>query len=278
MSEFSYVDVHTHVNLAAFADDWEETSQRALEAGVAFINIGTQQGTAKKAVEMADHFEGGVYAIVGLHPIHTSKSYHDKKELGEDQKGFTSRGEEFDEKFYRELLQDPKVVGVGECGLDYYRLEPESIKRQKKAFEAQIDLANKVNKPLMLHIREGKGGDAYGDACDILNSSAKVKGNAHFFAGTYKQAKRFWDIGFSVSFTGVITFADQYDEVVKSAPLDMVHAETDAPYVAPVPHRGKRNEPLYVIEVVRRIAELRGKSLEKVSTQLRKNAKMLFGV
>ena len=137
----------------------------------------------------------------------------------------------------------------------------------------QIELANKLNKPLMLHIR-----NAYEDALAILKSHAKVKGDVHFFAGDWNIAKQFLDFGFTLSFTGVITFTHDYDEVIKNAPLDMLLSETDAPYVAPVPYRGKRNEPAYVVEVVKAIARIRGEDEEKVRTQLVANAKHLFGI
>jgi TatD DNase family protein len=120
--------------------------------------------------------------------------------------------------------------------------------------------------------------EAYTDALKVLKTHAKVLGNVHFFAGTYDIAKQFWDMGFTTSFTGVITFANQYDEIIKNAPLDMLHAETDAPYVAPKPFRGQRNEPLHVREVYKRIAEMRGESEEVVRIALLANAQRMFGV
>lgn len=283
-----YIDVHTHVNIAAFADDWREVIDRAHEAGVAMINVGTQIDTAKKAVEMAREYHTGVYACVGLHPVHTSKSYHDEKELGKehaDGKGFTSRGEAFDADAYRALAEDEKTVALGECGLDYYRLDPDTIEKQRAAFIAQIELANEIGKPLMLHVRPhaDERNDvtlprAYKDAFDIIKQYATVRGNVHFFAGTVEEAKRFWDIGYSTSFTGVITFTHDYDEQVQAAPKDLIHAETDAPYVTPVPHRGKRNEPLYVIEVIKKQAELRGVAFEDWAAQLCENARQLFNI
>lgn len=293
-----YVDAHTHVNIAAFKDDWRDVIDRALQAGVGMINVGTQIDTAQKAVELAHEYEEGVYACVGLHPVHTSKSYHDEKELGKehaDGKGFTSRGEEFDAEAYRSLAEDEKTVALGECGLDYYRLDPDTIEKQRAAFIAQIELANEIGKPLMLHIRphvaprglasrpQAERQDlsvpsAYADAYEIVKEHAKVPGNVHFFAGTVEEAQRFWDIGYSTSFTGVITFTHDYDEQVKAAPKELIHAETDAPYVTPVPNRGKRNEPVNVINVIKKQAELRGVSFEDWVAQLRENTKTLFGI
>jgi len=276
-----YIDIHTHVNLAAFKDDWKEVCDRALAGGVALCNVGTQLDTATRAVEIAHAYEKGVYAIVGLHPVHTAKSYHDPKEFTDMETGFTSRGEVFDERKYELLARDEKVVAIGECGLDYFRGDEGDSEKQKSAFIEQIELANKVQKPLMLHIRNGdmsSGKNAYRDAVEILKTHAKVVGDVHFFAGTYEDAKPYLALGFSISFTGVITFARDYDEVIRAVPLDMLHAETDAPYVSPVPYRGTRNEPVRVIEVVKKIAEIRGEDEEKVTLQLRENARRMFSV
>jgi TatD DNase family protein len=277
MSDQVYIDVHTHANLAAYRDDHTEVMRRALEAGVWMVNVGTQYDTSKRAVELIDEFQEGVYATVGLHPVHTSPSYHDEDEIGEEGKAFTSRGEVFDSEAYKKLAQHPKVVAIGECGLDYYRvLDPEAHKKQIEVFEMHIALANEIKKPLMLHLRSGKGGNAYKDAQRILKAQAKVLGNSHFFAGSLEDAKVFWNMGYSTSFTGVITFARDYDEVVREAPAELLHTETDAPYVTPVPHRGERNEPVYVIEVVKKMAEIRGTTLEVQRAQLIENARIMF--
>jgi TatD DNase family protein len=274
-----YIDIHSHVNFKAFDEDRDEVIKSALENDTWVINVGTQIDTSKKAVEMANQYKEGVYAIIGLHPIHTGASYHDEKELGEGGKEFTSRGENFDKDAYRELLKDPKVVGIGECGLDYFRLTEESVEKQKNDFIAQIELANEFNKPLMLHIRnnpEDKSHNAYADAIEILKACSKVKGDVHFFAGSVEDAKAFVDFGFTLSFTGVITFASSYDEVIKATPLDMIMSETDSPYVTPAPHRGKRNEPVYVSEVVKKIAEIKGLPEVEVAQAILANAKRVF--
>jgi TatD DNase family protein len=275
-----FVDAHTHLNLAAFTEDYTDVAKRAHEAGVAMITVGTMRTTSEIAVRMADELrEQHVYATVGIHPVHANKSFHDTKELGGEGKAFTSKGEDFDYDVYKELAQHERVVAIGECGLDYYRvLEKEAYKKQVEVFEQQIALANELNKPLMLHIRSGEAGNAYQDALGILKRHAKVSGNSHFFAGSLEDAKGFWDMGYSTSFTGVLTFTSDYDELVKAVPKDLIHAETDAPYVAPKPHRGKRNEPVYVIEVVQRMAELRGVSEEEWAAQLWSNAQVMFGV
>ncbi len=174
---------------------------------------------------------------------------------------------------YEELGKSPRVIAIGECGLDYFRLEEKTKEVQKEAFIQQIELANTLGKPLMLHIR-----NAYDDALEVLKAHAKVKGDVHFFAGDWATAKKFLDFGFTLSFTGVVTFTHDYDEVIKNAPLDMLLSETDAPYVTPAPHRGKRNEPAYVELVVRKIAEIRGEDFEKVSQQILENACRVFGI
>lgn len=276
-----YIDIHSHVNFEAFKDDRDDVVRRALGGNTWMINVGTQIDTSKSAIALAEKYERGVYAIVGLHPVHTDKSYHDEKELGTGGKEFVSRGEVFDLTIYRKMLENPKVVGIGECGLDYYRLEEGTIKKQKENFEKQIELANQVGKPLMLHIRNNpkdKSHNAYLDSFEILKSQSKVKGDVHFFAGEWEDAKRFLDIGFSLSFTGVITFARDYDDVIRQITIESIMSETDCPYITPVPYRGKRNEPLFVSEVVKKIAEIKGLELEVVKKQLVLNAIKFFSI
>lgn len=284
--DFRHIDIHAHLNLSVFNEDREEVLERTREAGVAHINVGTKESTSKKAVEIADAHEG-VYAIVGLHPIQTTPQEHDEEELGEGGKPFVSQGEVFNEEFYRELCKSKKVVGIGECGLDYFHNDESTREVQEAQFIKQIEFANELELPLMIHTRDAKGNQAsanasghsvYDDVYDILKQYAKVHGDIHFYAGTYEQAKKFFELGFTVSFTGVITFAKDYEEVVRNAPLDMIHAETDCPFVAPVPFRGKRNEPMHVGEVYKKIAEIKNIEEEVVRMQLLENAQRLFKV
>lgn len=278
-----YIDTHAHVNLSAFNDDREEVLERTKVAGVAHINIGTKQSTSQKAVEIAKANEG-VWAIVGLHPIQATPGTHDEDEVGEGGAPFISKGEEFDTDFYRNLVQSSqKVVGIGECGFDYYHCDADSYESQEAAFVAQIRLANELGLPLMIHTRDPKPGEptptgrsAYVDVLALLKEYATVPGNVHFYAGTLEQARAFFDIGFTVSFTGVITFAKVYEEIVRAIPLDMMHAETDCPYVAPVPYRGGRCEPMHVIEVVKKIAAIKNLEEEEVVAQLAANARRLY--
>ncbi|HEY9584411.1 MAG TPA: TatD family hydrolase [Candidatus Paceibacterota bacterium] len=294
-----YFDAHGHPNFIAYKDDRDEVIKRALEAGVWMTAVGTQQDTSKSAVELAEKYQEGVYAIIGLHPIHTDKSFHDENELGpsfaeatKGKEGFTSRGEQFDYDFYKKLAESRKVVAIGECGLDYYRLKlkdssfkenEDVIKKQEENFRRQIELAIEVKKPLMLHLRNGQGISAYNQAFSILKSynlnlKSGAPGDLHFFAGSFEEAKPFLDLGFNFSFTGVITFTHDYDEIIKKLPLERIMAETDCPYVTPAPYRGKRNEPKYVEEVVKAIATIRGEDFEKVRETILQNTLRFFNI
>lgn len=270
-----FIDVHSHLQFNAFSQDVDEVIKRTLENKTWVINVGTNLKTSTDAVALSEKYPEGVFSIVGLHPVHTNASYHDKDEIGEEGVPFTSKGEEFDSEKFEKLISNPKVVGVGECGLDFFRIEGDRdlyISRQINAFQSQIDLAMKYDKPLMIHCR-----DAYPEVLEILSRNKgvygdKLRGNFHFFAGTLEDAQKILDLGFNFSFTGVITFAKQYEELVKIAPLERIFSETDCPYVTPAPHRGQRNEPLYVSEVVKKIAEIKGLEAEEVSEKLVQNA------
>ena len=255
-----YIDVHSHLHFSAYDEDRDDVLLRMQEERVGTITVGTSLEHSKEAVELAEKHDN-VFASIGVHPNDSVK-------------------EPFDEGAFRELVVNEKVVAIGECGLDYYRsdISDEKVKKAKyKEFEKHIAFAEKYKKPLMLHIRPSINSmDAYEDALAILASHPFVIGDTHFFAGTYTIAKKFWERGFMTSFTGVITFADQYNDVVRNAPLNMIMAETDAPYVTPVPFRGKRNEPIFVQQVVERIADIRKEPRERVQIELVKNAEQCF--
>lgn len=250
--------------MSEYDSDREAVLARMKEIGMGTILVGVDYETSRQAVELAEKNEN-IYVCVGLHPKDNTT-------------------EVFDTEAYRKLVQNPKVVAIGECGLDFFRLEGdpgkvEEIKaQQKKLFIQQIELAIGENKPLMLHCR-----DAYREVLDILSpykkqAGERLRGNVHFFAGDVATAREFIELDFTVSFTGVITFARNYDEVIRSLPLMSILSETDAPFVAPVPYRGKRNEPAYVVEVVKKLAEIRGEDPETVQTQLIENAKRVFAI
>lgn len=274
---YKYFDAHTHVQFAAFKNDWKEVIDRAHRVGVALINVGTQRDTSEGAIKTAEAYESGVYAAVGLHPIHTEKSHHDTKELGAEEKAmeFTSRGEEFDYEVYKKMALHPKVVAIGECGLDYYRLSEETKTRQKEALLGQLRVSKEVGKPIMIHCR-----NAFSDLIDLLKSSKEIlhPGVIHFFTGTVEDAKALAELGFAFTFGGVVTFTRDYDAVLEYLPLDLILSETDAPYVAPVPHRGKTNEPAYIVETVKKLAELKKISVDEMAEQIMKNAKNVFHI
>ncbi len=279
-----YIDTHAHLNLSAFNEDVEAVTQDCASRGVTVINVGTKESTSARAVELAAQYEH-MYAIIGLHPIQTVPGRHDEEETGEGAKPFTSKGESFNKAFYDELAKHPKVVGVGECGFDYWHCPAETYATQEENFIAQIQFANEHNLPLMIHTRGPKPGEesptgrsVYVDVYETLKQYAKVSFNVHFYAGTIPEAEKFFELGGTVSFTGVITFAKVYEEVVRVMPLDRIHGETDCPYVAPVPHRGKRAEPWMVEEVYKKIAAIRGEDEEMVRMQLIENAKRFYKI
>lgn len=279
-----YIDTHAHLNLSAFAEDVDAVAQRCVVEEVAVINIGTKLSTSRRAVELAAQYEH-MYTFVGLHPIQTVPGTHNEDEIGEGGKAFTSRGEVFDLAAFRKLAQSPKVVGIGECGFDYWHCPSETYEVQETVFIEQIKLANELNLPLMIHTRGPKPGEVsptgrsvYQDVYQILKNNSTVPFNVHFYAGTVEEAKKFFAIGGTISFTGVITFAKQYEEIIKQAPLELIHAETDCPYVAPVPYRGQRCEPWMVKEVYKKIAAIRGEDEEKVRETLIQNARSLYKI
>lgn len=260
-----FFDAHSHIHGGEFDADRDEVLSRMRVAEASTITVGTYLESSKKAVELAEK-EENVWATVGLHPTDTR--------------------EKFDEEEYRKLVGNKKVVAIGECGLDYYWLgggENQDEKgRQLQSFVRQINFASECDKPLMLHGRPSKGTmDAYEDMLLYLEPTKKIwgqnlRGNVHFFVGDKYIAKRFLDMGFTMSFTGVITFTHDYDEVVKYIPIESILSETDCPYVTPAPYRGKRNEPAFVPEVVKRIAEIKDISFEKASEVLFKNVERVF--
>jgi len=281
--DMQFFDAHTHVQFSAFDADRGEVLARAATAGVGMVNVGTQATTSAAAIALAEKNEN-IYAAIGLHPIHTSKSYHDEAELGggEGAKAFTSRGEIFDAAVYRALALNPKTVAIGECGLDYFHFNEdesreEQIKKQKAAFLAQMALSRDVRKPLMIHCR-----NAFDDLIAMLAAHRELlnaePGVIHFFTGTVADARALLDLGFSFTFGGVVTFARSYDEVVKFIPTDRILSETDAPYLAPVPYRGKRDEPAYVVETVKKLAELKSITVDEMAAQILANARRVFHI
>ncbi|HMO79056.1 MAG TPA: TatD family hydrolase [Candidatus Paceibacterota bacterium] len=284
LSKLKYIDIHAHLNFTDFDNDRKEAVERTKKNNVFVINVGTQINTSIDAVLLAEKNQN-MFATIGLHPLYINP-FFDSKLPNDSQNdpqsmGFESQGQNFQKDRFIPLLKNPKVVGIGECGLDFFRISAKVAdfkKSQIDNFKKQIEFAVEFDKPIMIHCR-----DAYDEIFQILSeykktAGQKLRGDLHFFAGSIEDARNFLDLGFDISFTGVITFAPQYFELVKFVPLDRIHAETDCPYVAPVPYRGKRNEPTFVIEVVKKIAEIKAQPIEVVSEQLISNAKKLFNL
>jgi TatD DNase family protein len=261
---FKYVDAHCHIQFDQYSEDQEQLVERMREEGVVGIVVGCDLESSKRAVALAEKHEH-LYSSVGLHPNNESDEWYEHAP-------------------YRELAKSPKGVAVGECGLDYYRpteVNDEVKKKQKNVLKDHIELAAELDKPLIIHSRPSKGTqDAYHDLVDILREAKgkhpNLRGDIHFFVGGVEEAKAFIALGFTISFTAVITFARDYDEVIKTVPLTSILSETDSPYVAPKSRRGQRNDPLAVQEVVQRIADIRGEDLELVRQTLTGNAQELF--
>ncbi len=255
-----YFDIHSHINFPEYDKDREEVLARLKETKTKTIVVGTDLESSRRALALAEAHDE-ICACVGVHPVDNPTRV-------------------FDEELST-LAKHPSVVAIGECGLDFFhadKSDEKEITRQKELFLAHINLAVAHDKPLMIHSRS-----AYRELLDILESLAKEKGeklrgDVHFFAGDVDTARRFFNIGFTISFTGVITFARDYDEVIRFSPLSMILSETDAPYVTPTPYRGKRNEPSYVSEVVKKIAEIRGEDFSVVRKTLVENAFRVFNL
>ncbi len=259
-----YYDIHSHLNLKPLSKNLEEVIERMREAKTKTITVGVDLETSKQAIIIAEKNED-IWATIGLHPTDNEKEIFDSVE-------------------YEKLGKHPRVVAIGECGLDYYRKDDEETKkRQKEIFLKHIELAIFLDKPLMIHARPKEGSmDAYEDVLSILEekkkTNEKLSGNFHFFVGNLEIAKRVFALGFSVSFDGPITFTKEYDEVIAFAPIDKIHAETDAPFAAPHPYRGKTNEPAYVVEIVKKIAEIKKLPLAELAGELRSNFIKTFRV
>lgn len=261
-----YIDVHSHIQFPQFDEDREGVLARMRAAKIAAIVVGCDLQSSTRASELAKK-ESDIWASIGVHPT-------DKRDEG------------FDPTVYAPLVHD-RVVAIGECGLDYFRKDGRDgteVVRQKILFQDQVQFALERDLPLMIHCRPSKGTmDAYDELLLLLKPEKerhgeRLRGNIHFFVGDKRIAKEFVDLGFTLSFTGVLTFTHDYDEVVKSVPLTSILSETDCPYVAPVPHRGERNESAFVEEVVKKIAEIRGISQEETQMVLVENAKRTLGV
>jgi len=253
-----YFDTHAHLDDKQFRDDRDLAIERAREAGVELIvNVGYNVSSARRTIELTKKYDF-IYGSVGMHP-------HDAKTL--------------DDKSYGELKSmalHPKIVAIGEIGLDYYwNHSPHDV--QQKVFRQLIALAKEVKLPIIIHDR-----DAHQDIFDIIREEGarEVGGIFHCYSGNWPLAREAIKMGFYISIAGPVTFhnARRAQEVVKLVPLDYLLIETDCPYLAPMPYRGKRNEPAYVVKVAEMIAEIKGITVEKVAEATTENGKKAFGI
>ncbi|HKE62813.1 MAG TPA: TatD family hydrolase [Nitrospira sp.] len=253
------IDTHAHLDDARYDGDRDAMIARARQAGVgSFVTIGCDLTTSRAAVALADRHQF-VYASIGVHP-------HEVKHISE---GW------YDE--FRRLVTNRKVVAYGEIGLDYH-YNHSSPKEQRERFREQVQLARELHLPIIIHTRE-----AQDDTITILKEekASEVGGVFHCFSGDAWLAKDALDLGFYLSFSGILTFqnATMLREIAKNTPLDRVLIETDCPYLTPVPHRGKRNEPAFVALVAKQLADLYPDlSLEQIEQQTTENAKRLFKI
>ena len=276
------IDTHCHLQFNAYKNDYEAVIKRCMDKGVILNVVGSQKDTSARAVAYAEKNKN-IYATVGLHPIHLFKSHVDESEAK-----FDSRAEDFDYDYYKNLAQNKKVIAIGECGLDLFHLpeglsKEEILKKQKETFALQYQLAQELDLPLVIHVRE-----AHEEMVELLtNLAKKIKGVVHCYTANWHYAQKYLDLGLHLGFTGVITFPpkktdpqSQLDllEVVAKCPLDRLLTETDAPYLAPQAYRGQRCEPWMVEEVIKKIGEIKNLSFAEVVDITSKNAKTLFNL
>ncbi len=276
------IDTHAHLNFNAFKDDLDEVIKRTLRENIWLINVGSKYETSRKAVEIAERYEKGIYAAIGLHPIHLETGLV-KIKTDPEEGGFTAKGEDFDKEKYRELAKSKKVVAIGEIGLDYYyrpktkkKLEPFKEK-QKEVLLKQLNLARELNLPVIFHCRM-----AHDDLIEIVNElqtehTKQLKGVIHCFTGKWRQAKKYLEMGFYLGFNGII-FKLNLDKIIKKVPLEKILIETDCPYLTP-PRAGKeRNEPIFVRYIVEKLAEVKGLNYEEIAENTTRNARKLFNI
>lgn len=278
------IDTHAHVNFSAYKGDAEDVIKSSLDKNVWMVLVGSEYRTSQRALEYANKYEKGVYAAVGLHPIHLDKGL---AEDSDQDYSFQTKGETFYYDNYEKLAKFEKVVAIGEIGLDYYHIDQDNLDqakaRQKEVFLEQLRLARNLDLPVIIHCRQ-----AHLDMLDIIKDfkqknknlfqSNKPWGVMHCFSGDEEIAWQYFSLGLIISFTGIITFSKQWDDLIRKVPFEKFMIETDCPYLAPEPFRGKRNEPILVKYVADRIAEIKNLSIDRVAEITSKNAKNLFGI
>ena len=263
MQDLKYIDTHTHLHFEDFDEDRDDILRQMQKERVGAILVGTSFETSKEVVDMASKY-GFLWCAIGQHP---------------------TDDEEFDAEQYKLLAGDmrvSKVVAIGECGLDYFRsTKEEAGKKQKELFEKQIMLALELNLPLMLHVRSSQySKDAHDDVLDILTSYKKefesLKIHMHFFTMNKEVAKDFLNIDASFGIPGVVTFAKEVAEAVEYIPISKILVESDAPYASPAPFRGRRNTPLYTINTLEYIAEVKNINKDKAIGAILQNSLKVF--
>ncbi len=282
-----FIDTHAHVNFAAFKNDADEVIRRSLAGDTWMILVGSELKTSGRALDYANKYEKGVYAAVGLHPVHLENGPVDTGEES-DMSGFIARAEEFDYDSYEKLAKFEKAVAIGEVGLDYYHLDPAKDvslikKKQQEVFAQQLLLARSLDLPVIIHCRQ-----AHDDLFAILHDfkqeysrlipADRPWGVIHCFSGDEDLAWKYFKLGLLISFTGLITFSKQWDDLIRKIPLDKLMIETDTPYMTPEPYRGRRNEPVLVQYVASRIADIRGIRIEKVAEATTATARNFFRI
>jgi len=266
------IDTHAHLNFKDFDDDREEIIKKCQTNNIGIINIGVNHTTSKEVIEIAEK-HSNCWATVGIHP-------HDAGDPPATQASLLAlRAGKF-----LELAKHSRVVGIGECGLDYQFCEDdiEAQKQQQEIFIQHLKLAQELNKPIIIHSRR-----LFPEILDIIKNQEtrnkkQIRGVLHCYMGRWSYAEEYLKLGFYLSFTGLITYARDYDKVIKNCPLDRILIETDSPYLTPDPLRKKdeiiRNSPLNVELVALKIAEIKGISFKEVAEQTTKNAQKLFKI
>lgn len=278
------IDSHAHLNFKAFEEDRNEIIKKCLKNDIWVINVGSQYDTSKKAASIAQEYEQGIYAAVGLHPIHLNaglvKMRVDKEEIE-----FKSREEDFNYQKYKKLAQSKKVIAIGETGFDYYWRPKTTAKKelfkqkQKELFLDHLKLAKELNLPVIFHCRM-----AQKDLIGALLENPKLKPEkavAHSFVGTSEELKQYLDLGYYIGFNGII-FKEiegiNFKEVIGETPMNKLLIETDCPYLSPPPFQNQRNSPLYVKYVAEEVARIKNISFEEVAEKSSRNAKELFNI
>lgn len=259
---YKAIDSHCHPQFPQYDTDRPEVIRRALDAGIGIVCVGTDEATSRSAVELSCQYEG-LYCSVGLHPNDNLDEVYNQSVY----EGLATAANTAN------TTNKAKIVAIGEIGLDYFRTTDDAKRIfQKERFLQQLALAKKLGKPVIIHCR-----DAHADMRELLTAHEGTRGVIHSFTGELADALHYIELGFHIGFSGIITFAD-YDAIVKRVPLERILLETDAPYLAPASKRGKRNEPVYILEVAEAISRIKGVSKEEVLTVTTANARALFSI